>query len=362
MTTVTVPVEPCGGCPDDDCCSEYGYCGTTAAFCGYGCQAGPCIVATSAPTIEPTSPEQPFPNGPVKAIYIDYILDYNDPSETVMQAVDDGFNLIILAFYLSTGPVDMAQAWASQTPATQASTVSYAHGHGARVTVSFGGSTQGGFDKLNANSTGTEVATWAVDHFLDGVDFDLEGFASGFSYGTMDTNETVQWIAELTNSARNILGEGGIITHAPQAPYFGPVNGASYFAGVTGGYVSVYAHAQSITYFLTQFYNQGPSCYLTYPGIFTNSSFDCPIFPGTSVAQIASYSYGGVQVPLDKIVVAKPVTPVDAGNGYVDPTRLGVYFTMAESDISVLWPNTGVAGFMWRNSTVEEEWLVSIYG
>ena len=27
-------------CPDHMCCSEWGYCGTTSAYCGKGCQSG----------------------------------------------------------------------------------------------------------------------------------------------------------------------------------------------------------------------------------------------------------------------------------------------------------------------------------
>eukprot|EP00252_Welwitschia_mirabilis_P023390 TRINITY_DN6598_c0_g1_i1.p1 TRINITY_DN6598_c0_g1~~TRINITY_DN6598_c0_g1_i1.p1 ORF type:complete len:294 (+),score=-18.01 TRINITY_DN6598_c0_g1_i1:66-884(+) len=30
------------GCAKGLCCSKYGYCGTTAAYCGQGCQSGPC--------------------------------------------------------------------------------------------------------------------------------------------------------------------------------------------------------------------------------------------------------------------------------------------------------------------------------
>nr|XP_043627978.1 endochitinase EP3-like [Erigeron canadensis] len=30
------------GCAPDMCCSKYGYCGTDDAYCGKGCQAGPC--------------------------------------------------------------------------------------------------------------------------------------------------------------------------------------------------------------------------------------------------------------------------------------------------------------------------------
>ncbi|KAJ1657349.1 hypothetical protein IWQ61_003238 [Dispira simplex] len=29
-------------CPDNMCCSQYGYCGTGSEFCGEGCQNGPC--------------------------------------------------------------------------------------------------------------------------------------------------------------------------------------------------------------------------------------------------------------------------------------------------------------------------------
>ncbi|KAF8006198.1 hypothetical protein BT93_K0486 [Corymbia citriodora subsp. variegata] len=36
------------GCATGLCCSQYGYCGTSAAYCGPGCQAGPCS-ATAAP-------------------------------------------------------------------------------------------------------------------------------------------------------------------------------------------------------------------------------------------------------------------------------------------------------------------------
>ncbi|KAK4482636.1 hypothetical protein RD792_009800 [Penstemon davidsonii] len=31
------------GCAPELCCSQFGYCGTTTAYCGRGCQAGPCF-------------------------------------------------------------------------------------------------------------------------------------------------------------------------------------------------------------------------------------------------------------------------------------------------------------------------------
>ncbi|KAJ0259277.1 hypothetical protein HA466_0056540 [Hirschfeldia incana] len=39
----------CGtyGCAGNLCCSRYGYCGTTLAYCGTGCRSGPCISGTT---------------------------------------------------------------------------------------------------------------------------------------------------------------------------------------------------------------------------------------------------------------------------------------------------------------------------
>ncbi|KAF8006199.1 hypothetical protein BT93_K0487 [Corymbia citriodora subsp. variegata] len=37
------------GCAAGLCCSKYGYCGTSSAYCGPGCQAGPCSSTASLP-------------------------------------------------------------------------------------------------------------------------------------------------------------------------------------------------------------------------------------------------------------------------------------------------------------------------
>jgi len=301
-----------------------------------------------------------FPNGPIKAIYIDYLYNQTSPGQSVFSAVQGGFNLVILAFYLSSGPVDYASAW-QKLPASEKATISeYAHNHDARIIVSFGGSTQGGFDTLDPYETAVEVSDFVLANSLDGVDFDLENFNSGFTYGTFSTAQLIAWIVNVTNTARALLGPEAVITHAPQAPYFGPVGGSS-FAGPEGGYVAVYAQAQTIDYFNVQFYNQGPTCYTTYAGIFKNSSSDCPVFPGTSVDEISHYSYSGISVPLSKILVGKPVEPTDATNGYVQPALLGHYLAAAEFDAEVSWPDTGVAGYKWSNSSYDSAWIDQVY-
>ncbi|TLD31497.1 hypothetical protein PspLS_03027 [Pyricularia sp. CBS 133598] len=41
----------CGDFVDGSCCSQYGYCGKTAAYCGFGCQSGDCV---NKPQVAPT--------------------------------------------------------------------------------------------------------------------------------------------------------------------------------------------------------------------------------------------------------------------------------------------------------------------
>ncbi len=122
--------------------------------------------------------------------------------------------------------------------------------------------------------------------FADGVDFDLENFNTGCVTGTMNSEKTVSWIVDATLAAQAVLGSGGIITHAPQAPYFGPIGGSSW-AGPTGCYTAVAARAgASITFFNLQFYNQGASCYTSYTTLFVQSGaagLGCEYFPGTSI-------------------------------------------------------------------------------
>jgi len=46
LTTLLIAAGPAAaqncGCQPDVCCSKYGYCGTTSAYCGEGCRSGPC--------------------------------------------------------------------------------------------------------------------------------------------------------------------------------------------------------------------------------------------------------------------------------------------------------------------------------
>jgi len=279
-----------------------------------------------------------WPGGPLKALYIDEGINWNDPSTTFKSVVDSGYNLVILAFMVSGSAADAAAGWAQMSAATQNATIAYAHSKNARIIVSAGGATDSPYTRFSGSEYGTAAAKWAQAHYLDGVDFDLENFGSGFTYGSMNTAQTIQWVVDCTNSARSVLGGSAIITHAPQPPYFGKNNGFG------DGYTQIYKGASSIDFLQVQYYNNGPAT--TYAEIFTSAG-------GGAVSEIASYG-----IPLSKIVVGKPVLSNDAGGGYMSASAIHSVFQQAQSQLN--W-NAGVMGWEWHSASINSAWISGIY-
>jgi len=291
---------------------------------------------------------------PYKVIYIDYLFDTAAPDETVITAASVGYNVVIISFYLSTkGPVDLALNWAALPSSTKQNAIQQIHASGGVVLVSLGGSTDTPYTQ-NAYNLGAQVAAWAKSNYLDGVDFDLENLSKGFLAGSYTGPETVEWFSNITLGARSVLGSSGIITHAPQAPYFGPIGDSTTWTNVTGGFASINLNVGSaIDFYNVQFYNQGPYCYVDYNGLFVSSGSSCPQFPHTAVNELV-----GLGIPLNKIVVGKPVVITDAGSGFVNASSLHTFFLQANAQYG--W-NTGLMGWMWNDTTVLTNWLATIY-
>jgi chitinase len=293
---------------------------------------------------------------PVKATYIDWAdVNWNAPQDNLRTICTAGYNVIIMAFYLSgSGPTDMAQAWAGVGNATQASTMVQLHREGCIALVSFGGSTDSPYSG-DPRALGNKVSQWALANNLDGVDFDLENLDPGFVTNGMTAEELVSWMANLAAAARQNLGPHRIITHAPQAPYFSAIGNSSNsnpWPGPSGGYTAVWKRG-NVDWFNMQFYNQGATCYTTFETLFksSNAGNACPSFPYTSVSEIAAYG-----VPLEAIVVGKPLDSGDAGSGYVPPDSLHVFVTQAAS---LQW-NAGVMNWQWHTAD-GEQWIHTVY-
>jgi len=81
-----------------------------------------------------------------------------------------------------------------------------------------------------------------------------------------------------------------------------------------------------IDFYFVQFYNQGDTRYDTYDELFIKST---GYFAGTAVKEIASRG-----IPLQKIVVGKPLVPTDATNtGFVKQADLGTWTARAYDEI-----------------------------
>jgi len=267
-------------------------------------------------------------------IYIDWkVSSWSDLGVDIKKAVDAGYNVIILSFYLENGPADAAIVWNSMTSSQRKSAISYANDRGAAVLVSAGGAT---FSLESAISKGTsyatsfcgEVASWVVSTGLNGVDFDMEatpGDSAPFRDGT-----AITWLAECSLAARKILGTSRLISHAPQAPYFGT------WAGPSLGYTALYKTVpDTIDFFNIQFYNQGQGTYNSYETIFTYEAD----FPDTAIKEMINNG-----IPADKLVVGKPTKVSYASNGWVDACNLHKWGYQAYIEYG--W-NAGFMGWMW---------------
>jgi len=213
------------------------------------------------------------------------------------------------------------------------------HAAGAVVLACASGSTDYPWEYLSATDYGSYVAAWAVENYLDGVDFDMENYQAGYIMYTGSTTEAaVAYQVEAISAAQGVLAaaatEGytgaGIVTAVPEAPYFGSVNPSdpsAYWAGALGGFTSVYlALAEGgnpLNWVNVQFYNQGASMYTSYASMFTSNS-SSTAFPGTALTQISSYG-----IPLSSLVVGQVLEASYCTNGYVAPSTLGGWFTTA---------------------------------
>jgi len=119
-----------------------------------------------------------FPNkatpltAPLRVIYIDYKSNnpsnilFNNPSNTLFNASAAGYNVLILAFYLSSsGPADMALTWGGVDNATKIDTINKLHAKGVAVLVSFGGGTDNPFSG-DPTALGTQVEISIISRYM----------------------------------------------------------------------------------------------------------------------------------------------------------------------------------------------------
>ncbi|MGK7895180.1 MAG: glycosyl hydrolase family 18 protein [Xenococcus sp. (in: cyanobacteria)] len=269
--------------------------------------------------------------------YVDSPLPDYFPPEVV---VDDilstaGYvNEINISFWTqSNGPQGAALEWVKGTFGDTLYAVNRFHDAGINVLIAAGGALEAPVtnNPYDGYDYGFAVAQFALENNFDGIDFDIENIAPGNPEGT------AAWLAQATLAVKDVY-PSAIISHAPQAPYFSPAQGYGYLE--LNDYVG-----DLIDHYNIQFYNQGNEAYDTYEELFL---FSDPFYqPETSVLEIAQNG-----VPLEKIVIGKPITPSDAYNsGYVLPEDLNEFICQGTYDGLQVG---GVMGWQWTSDYDEQ--------
>lgn len=198
-----------------------------------------------------------------------------------------------------------AGTFGSTSAAIRASIKQIFNSNGIKLMVSAFGATEtptsSGF---NATDCALRLADFVISNDLDGVDVDWEDTAA-FQNGIGEA-----WLITFTTVLRSKLPDA-IITHAPQAPYFG---GTALYP--KNAYLAIdQAVGSMIQFYNVQFYNQGSTPYNTSAGLFNSSGGWAA---GTSVNEIIGKGVIG-----SKIVVGKPATTADGGAGYMSGSSIG---------------------------------------
>ena len=296
------------------------------------------------------------------------------PPEAIAESIgatnSKGCNIINLAFWLpnadgTSNPVDAAVVWSdaayyfgpdsefgSTTKEIQANLRKRYHMQNAKVMVSaFGESSWPTTDNIDPEAVGENLAMFVIENQLDGVDLDYEDNAA------MVAGTAVPWLITMTKAMLDTFGlfatgQYFYISHAPQAPYFMegiyPQNYVDlYYSSVGDGTVGDY-----IDFFNVQFYNQGTSDYLTYETLFLEST---GWSLGTALQQIAEKG-----IPMNKLLVGKPVTEDDVSNtDYVPQDELANIFRTARTARQGVWYYCdNVGGVMnWQFASDTTAWM-----
>ncbi|KAI9632985.1 glycoside hydrolase superfamily [Dioszegia hungarica] len=248
-------------------------------------------------------------SAPHYVIYSDYWL-FSMPDVSTLKA----FNRFVLAFWMSDqGPVDNAQMWVWMPQADRRRVLDAYHNAGIALMVSAFGSTDQpttwGKDPL---ATAQQLAKFVVDYEFDGVDIDYEDM------GAMNSDQAERWLIPFQKELRRLLPKPYLISHAPVAPWF-----TSSSAYRSGAYVAIHQSVgDGIDFYNMQFYNQGDGVYTDCNSLINSSG---GYWPGTSVMEMNSYA----KVPLNKIVIGKPLDAGKASNGYMSPQDLNVCVNQA---------------------------------
>jgi len=273
--------------------------------------------------------------------------DAEDITQRFKDVIDSGYQILNLAFYQYGDPDYVGSfgkfLWLPDD--NKRIIVDYAHGRNVKILISIGGAAgTASFSGVDYRDIADDLETYINTYNLDGIDVDIEA------------PQLFPMITQLTNYLGQKWNGTHMITHAPQSANFSDNKGAS------TDYFTVYKGCgQYIDLLNVQFYNQGCK-HETYEDIFVPFTVQCWNIAWISTGYDSQAPLGSV-IPLDKIIVGKPIClppcPYGGGNGFVDPNTLGQWFKRANDEIG--W-STGL--MIWAHVPDEDtakNYLVSVH-
>ena len=280
---------------------------------------------------------QRYTVAPYRVVYINQPskwYPYDAMANDFYGMIDAGFNIINLTFLVNGQPADMCIAWQRELAEINPKTglqyrreiLNYAHDHGCSILASAGGATDYNYAQSLPENYANIVCDYILANELDGVDYDLEFIQPGFVAPNLQTaQQTIDWLVKLTDTTRSRLGPYALISHAPQQPYMNTLGQSNTWAGISGGYSGVENSTTNIDFYNVQCYNQNDNNYNSFNNIFITSGQD---FPYSAFTQ--------TNIPLNKLVMGKPMRQTDASTGYQTPQALNQILTQAKSSISYI--------------------------
>ncbi|KAI9328930.1 glycoside hydrolase [Obelidium mucronatum] len=222
-----------------------------------------------------------------------------------------------MAFWLDKGPADAALSWTRLEPKIRQSYLDAFHSSGKRVLVSaFGETDHPTMNDVDPVECAQRLAEFVIEYGFDGADIDYEDNRA------MHLGKAEDWVISIMKTLRlHLPSPQFIISHAPQPPMF--TKNKEFYP--KGGYTTIHKNVgHLIDFYNVQFYNQGATTkYETCQTLLFDSGTHTP---GTALFQIAEMG-----VPLEKLVVGKPMHPNGTtSSGYMDSRYLATCIEQAK--------------------------------
>jgi chitinase len=244
-----------------------------------------------------------------------------------LNAIDNRYNVIEIAFAVPTSPSDMTMTFAP-TGNTQNDFIAHLQSlqsQGKKVLLSIGGAGVSiDLTTLSNKNAFVSSITSIVDTYgFDGIDIDIEsGNSILIAGGTIDAPVSVsqlnliEAIEQIMSNFRASNNYKMLLTMAPETAYV--QGGQSAFGNIWGGYLPIIdALRDSLDLLQVQLYNSG-TMYGIDGGIYTQGTADFIV--AMTEAVISGFNTSGGQffgLPPEKIAIGLPACS-SAGGGFID--------------------------------------------